>query len=447
MMKKQQFLSKYKALETMKFNPKKYLLYLMCHLFFCNTTVALANENKIDWALEQSEQVLVKNALYLNIKDLGKRPVIAAGSGQFATLWTRDFAFASLGALALNHSEPVRGGLEALFKYQRSDGLLPRRIDGVGNVLKTALRRIGIHLPPPKVIRKAEYKSGLGGTPIDSNALIAWVAEKYINKTQDQKFASVIWPKLELAFQWLKGQEVDGLLNQEPYADWKDVTRRKGQVMYSNALYYRGLLSMAEIAKYLHLYKESELYEDYAKNLKSNIQKKFWSENLGFFIDRAQDSDDALFAADGNFFAIYFGIATEAQAESIFQKSELLLKDKVLNLYANVDQPYPNSFVPKSVRMMGIKGYSDNTYVYPWNTALYVLATLTYPNEQNKIRALTALKALVEVIDRHGFQEAYEPEGEPVKRWAHKSEPDFSWFAGFMALAAHESIKAHIVLD
>lgn len=423
-------------------NTKK--IFILC--FFINIFLSLnilAEENlteQINWAHNESLLVLQKNSLSIEVKGLGQQKILMAGSAHFAALWTRDFAFGSLGALSGNMFEPVKGGLESLFMYQRKDGLFPRRVGGSSNVLRGFLSKLGIKQKPTKVLKKAEYKSGLGGVPIDSNPLIAWVMEVYIEKSNDEAFLQKYWDQLNLGFEWMESQEEDGLLLQTPYADWKDVTKRDGKVMYSNVVYYRGLMAMKNLAEQLNQFELAQVYLSKAENLKIKIFENFWNEELGYFKDTLSSQAD-FYSADGNFLAILFGLTDLNQTEKILNQAQMVLKNESSGLYANVDRAYPNSMVPLSIRLVGIKGYGDNTYIYPWNTALFVLASLKYPSANNKIMAEQALQDLINTIKLYGFQEAYDKNGKPVHRWAHKSEPDFSWFAGLMAYATSESLK------
>lgn len=50
--------------------------------------------------------------------------------------------------------------------------------------------------------------------------------------------------------------------------------------------------------------------------------------------------------------------------------------------------------------------------------------------------------ALSANIEKFGFQDVFESNGKVVTRWAHKSEPGFSWFAGLLAFSSDNFLKA-----
>ena len=93
--------------------------------------------------------------------------------------------------------------------------------------------------------------------------------------------------------------------------------------------------------------------------------------------------------------------------------------------------------------LLGMRGYSDNTFVYPWNTCLYAMAACAageFP------RARAALEAVAGCALRDGtFEECYEADRpEPVVRRFYRSERDFAWAAGLYLRALWELERASL---
>ena len=376
------------------------------------------------------------------------RTLLLASTGHFAAAWTRDAMFASLGALSRGDTLPVRDTLQSLIDAQSADGQLPRRIGATRNSTAVTMNSLfGVKPNPKKPFRVVEYKSGLGHEVIDSNTLVIWLAAEYAAKSGDREFVRKNLGALESAMRWLDARGDGGLLDQAAYGDWKDTIARRGKVLYSNALYYRAALGMAELSALAGRAGDSARYSAQADSIRADIQKVFWRPGKGRF----RDTDELEhFSADGNFLAVYFGIARGAQAEQIIERAEAHLR-RPSGLYALIDRAYPASMIPVGARLIGLGGYG-NTAMMTWNTSLFAMAAARAGRVGAAEKALAAVAHLAE---RDGtFSEYYEERGSaegaedvrantvPLQRRFYRSEENFSWSAGMFLRAAEDVANA-----
>ena len=102
---------------------------------------------------------------------------------------------------------------------------------------------------------------------MDSNALIIILFLKYIKKTGDNSMAVKYYSQLKKAIQWYENHERDHLIHEGPYAGWADSVKKRGHVLYTNALYYKAVISMQEIAAQLDIHSDAQQFEATSKKI------------------------------------------------------------------------------------------------------------------------------------------------------------------------------------
>ncbi|MDB5101634.1 MAG: hypothetical protein JWM80_6055 [Cyanobacteria bacterium RYN_339] len=349
------------------------------------------------------------------------RNVVFAGGGHFGSLWARDGMYACLGLLAAGELPTVHDTLTALLDNQRADGLLPRRIGNGSNALGIIRSAIGLAPQAGNEMKSVDFAK----LSVDANALVIWVAADYAAKAQDRAFTASYLPALERAEAWLFARMEGGLLKQDAYCDWKDMNARGGKVLYSNALYYKALKSLAALELDPT---RAATYETRAEALATHIQAAFWDPTAGHFRDTLELNQ---FSPDGDLFAVLVGLTTPAQREAVFARCDALLT--LRPLLPALDGDYPAAMIPLQMKLAGLSDYHDR-FEWPWLTSLYAWAAA---GAGETARARTALARVGTYALRDGtFEEIYEgAEPKPVKRALYASEIDFSWSAG-MFLAA-----------
>lgn len=356
-----------------------------------------------------------------------RRQVLYAGGGHFGALWTRDGMYGALGLLAAGEHAVVRDCLATILEAQRPDGQLPRRVGAGSNALGIVRAALGL---APKQDDNFDY-ADFAKPSVDANALVIWLSAEYVAATDDADFVAARFAALDRAAGWLQAKVQGGLLTQGTYADWKDMNARGGQVMYSNALYYKSLKSMAQLAAKAGDAERQAAYELRARELAARIREAFWDAGRGHFKDTTTLLD---FSPEGDLFAVLFGIATPAQAQASLRKAEALLE--LRPLLPALDGDYPASMIPVQVKLAGLEDYHDR-FMWPWLTDLHAW---TLASVGQKGKATRALARAGKLALRDGtFHEIYEgAEPVAVKRKFYHSEPAFSWHAGLFVRAARE---------
>jgi glycogen debranching enzyme len=340
---------------------------------------------------------IATNCLRSNYSKLG----INAGSNHFRALWTRDAMFASLGALELGDFYAVKRTLITLFKHQRKDGLLPFRVGNYSMIPKI----FGIDFPHKVRARFGDDKNN--SDVKDSNSLDVIIFNEYVKKSKDIQFARENYEQIKKAIDYYG----NNLIVERPYANWCDSVPKKGNVLYTNVLFWKALVSMSELSGALGLESEYGLKAD---RIKEQINKVFW--NGAYFNDTESSST---FSSDGNVLAIVFGLTTETQKRSILKCVE---RFKLEDFTLKTSHPEYSQF--SLIDSLG--GMSDyHNLRWLWIGCAYSLIKKDM------------LERVAEKISQYGMvYEVYESNGRPVKRWFYKSEINFAWSSGLFVYAA-----------
>ena len=383
-----------------------------------------------------TRNIMLNTALLDDPSDIsGKKHYLLAGGHQFRTLWARDFCFATPGALAVGATKAVKDSLEALFRFQRPDGLLPRGLDNHEVGPRVVLGLLG--MPPAfgsplKAWFETEYKVCV----LDSNVLIPWAANQYIQATGDREFAQAWFPSLERAFQFLEdnGHIIGELIgNQPPFADWADSVRRTGRVSFTNVLYVMALRGAAEWALFLGLQGKASYYYGKAARVNAALLEHFWDPKMKAL--RNFDGNDCL-TADANLMAIAQRILPEDLARQALQT---LRNSPLWSPFPGraTTPDYPMHLKGFNIKLVGITGYHDSNY-WLWLTALAAMAEHRLGNRAECARIMDALSD--QIVKDGDVYEIFDlvKDGvlKPVRRLPYRAESPFTWSSGMYLEAA-----------
>lgn len=362
-------------------------------------------------------------------EDLNKK-ILHAGYRNFRESWARDFGFASYGLLTVEEFETVRDTLEAFFWHQSPIGQLPVKLHSISVVTRFFYSLFGRE-QPTEFMLKPKYISGHGAPSLDGQTLLVIAACNYARETGDFQFLQKYWQQLKLAIQWLqlhRGDQDEILLNQGSYADWADSIARRGNILYTNVVYWKALSDMGLAATSLNLNQDAELYTEEAENLSRTIHEKFWKSDLGYFV--TSDRLDQL-SSDGNLLAIAWRLASPTQAESILKVMEEADMAQPVPTQV-VYPPYPNYLVSVENILGGLANY-HTTAAWLWLGAWHLIA-LAESERLEKAQAI--LERITEVIVRDKkVNEVHGPDGEPLQSIWYKSESPLTWNAGMVLYA------------
>ena len=174
----------------------------------------------------------------------------------YAAVWTRDVAFASLGADVSDDPELVAAvgrSLVGLAQLQAESGQLPNA-----------------WWP-----RRGYWDFHEAGCT-DATCLFVVAASQHLNAHPDGRLQRRLWPHLRRAIRWLADQDANQftLIDSPSGGDWMDSTlQRSGKLLYVNALYHRALTGMAEMCP-----GDAETYRARAALLRRKIDLLLWPE-------------------------------------------------------------------------------------------------------------------------------------------------------------------------
>lgn len=189
--------------------------------------------------------------------------------------------------------------------------------------------------------------TSLSLTEIDSNVGLRW--DIYNNNTAlwdypawrlitfynqykyfcDKDFVARYYKECADSLMWMIHRASNGLIFQYPcwgapfYSDSGSVEYtcsydRLGERPYLNALYYKSLICMVELAKVMGDHRADEWAAE-AERVKRAFNERLWSEEAGAYLDTY---DTSYIPQDGNALAVLHGLADERKAKRIFATLE-----------------------------------------------------------------------------------------------------------------------------
>ena len=359
------------------------------------------------------------------------KEVLHAGYRNFSESWARDFGFAAYGLLTLKEYNAIKETLEAFLWHQTPEGQLPVKLHSIGAVTRFLHSLFGRE-QPTEIPLKPKYISGHGAPSLDGQGMLVIAALTYVQETGNIGFLQNHWSELTLAMKWLqifrKEPAEDPLLHQGAFADWADSVARRGRVLYTNVIYWKALIEMANGAHSLGLPEESIRYLAQAEAVSHAIESLFWRDSLGYFT-----TSDKLkqLGSDGNLLAIAWGLAKPAQAASIL---------KVMN-EAGMAEPVPTrvaypSYPPELIALENLIGGMSNYHTdasWLWIGAWHIIA-LVKTGQLDKAQGLVSRILEVIVRDRQ-VNEVHAPNGAPLSSIWYTPESPLTWNAGMILYA------------
>ena len=180
----------------------------------------------------------------------------SAALPHYAALWTRDVAFAALGANVADD---------------------PRLADAVArSLLSLARRQTGTGQIPNAWWPARGYWDFHEAGCTDATCLFVVAASQHLQARPDARLQRRLWPHLRRAARWLADQDANQftVIDSPAGGDWMDSTlQRSGKLLYVNVLYYRALLGLAALAP-----DGGDLYRDRAALLRRTLDLLLWPE-------------------------------------------------------------------------------------------------------------------------------------------------------------------------
>jgi hypothetical protein len=179
-------------------------------------------------------------------------------AANYRRIWGRDGSIMSIAALLTNDEELIltaRNTLETLIKNQGPHGEIPSNFD-------------------PKTGRIS-----YGGTAgrVDADLWFLITCGQYLRKRIDKKFLDLAIDSIEKVRFLLGAWEFNnrGLLYVPMTGDWADEYIHHGYILFDQILYYRALIEVSAIHKFMHKSADHVLERKIA-TLKNLIKANFW---------------------------------------------------------------------------------------------------------------------------------------------------------------------------
>jgi hypothetical protein len=212
----------------------------------------------------------------------------------------------------------------------------------------------------------------------------------------------------------------DLLIEEGYYANWEDTTLWKGNILYTNVLFYKALTDFAHLLKHIKN-KEHLKYLDLSKKLNKKINSVFWNKE---FYSKSPEAKNYI-SIGANMLAIIYRIANREKAKKIFNslKKEHLLEEIPMK------SSYPRY---PTYRTSLLKSKYQNSYGWGWVSCLAIVAMSETGLKKQAREHLKELEDLI--VKSRGLAEIYEDK-RPVNNFLIKTEQPFAWSSGLFILA------------
>ncbi|MFA5871208.1 MAG: amylo-alpha-1,6-glucosidase [Parcubacteria group bacterium] len=363
---------------------------------------------------------------------------ILASPVNFSDYWARDTFWAALGMLKINtdqESRQVKTTLELFFKYQRADGKIPRKIALDYNGLKYLGLKICRKNPRPI------YYSPIGFLfSMDDNLLLAIAFCLYVEQSRDLIFAREHFQKAIKSLEFYKKRQLlsKNLIEEKGLGNWMDTIFKKGNVLYTNCIWYESLRLLENLEKKLGMKPDSSRLPS-SIAVRRSIRDKFWIAEKQYFADNLPKAgrQNKYFDLAGNLLAILFEIADAEQRENIFKKIRAS-KKKGDRLHRINEPLYPFWKVNPIAQIFGIGRY-HNGISWSWLESLLIIAQSKFGKQEEARKNLENISEII--LQNKHLHETYFLNGRPFDHLLWKSAVPFAWGAGMFlwAVETHKS--------
>lgn len=366
-----------------------------------------------------------------SLPDGTERLILCAGVRHFREPWARDSGFASFGLIELDELQATKEALEVFLLTQSENGQFPVKIHST-HYLERYLYSVFKREQPIDRPISPRFITGHRTISLDGNGLLVIAVLNYALRSGDYDFVRQYWQNLLNALAWLETyvEPSDGLLHQGAFTDWADSIAQQGKVLYTNVIFWKALLDMAEIAQACGHPDDRRTLGDKARRIRESINTHFWRPDLGFYVT-SQFFD--ILSSSGNLLAIAWGLASPEQAHTILDAMRYFGMGTPVPTKAT-HRAYPRKFVAIENRLAGLADY-HTYFAWLWLGAWHVIA-LARMERLEEAREL--LYNISRVIVRDGaVHEVYRPDGHYASTFWYTSESPLTWSAGMFVYACH----------
>ena len=204
---------------------------------------------------------------------------------------------------------------------------------------------------------------------------LLWVigVSEYYENYGDSDFIRFIYPRAVSLMEFCAGREDENGFIIKKYGDWifidwSDIDKT-GAVSAEQMLYIAANRAMVKISNAIGA--ESKIYLGKANDLLDKVNRFFWNEEKGAFIDSLESGKNNI-TRHANIFAILYDIATENQTNSIIKN---VLKNDDVN---KITTPYFEGYELDAMGKIGDIDYIYNMITTYWKGMLDLGATTVW---------------------------------------------------------------------
>jgi hypothetical protein len=254
-----------------------------------NLETDIVSEKMIDWLKDEAQCQL--SGCTITAQD-GTILYTPDGEGNYAALWTRDFAYMVENALDLLPSQDVERAILYLLKGQRSDGCIPDRVQA----------------DELAVFSAGPVGNPLGDPPTDNSQFMVKLVSDYVKQTKNLDFFKKVSQQLIDAMNYTPRSE-SGLvyiypeLPHSPYG-FTDTIQKTGELLFSTLLYWEACKRLGELFRQVDKLQIADDFKSRAEMIETNLMK-LWDSETGMFFAASVDCRQV--DIWGNAYAIYIG--------------------------------------------------------------------------------------------------------------------------------------------
>ena len=379
----------------------------------------MGDDNRVDDVKRLRE--VASQSLRANLVTHDSGTFLRAGAHHFASLWTRDFAYAVPGLCAIGERAAAEHHLSTILKQTASDGLVPRILErgsSAWTVLKwTLFRPLQMEAGEKTDWRgsklKAEYLGEHGTRALDAGLLVLLASFSMANPG----FLSAHHEELKKVFRYY--ETLTGgwrqLLTQDEFEDWQDSARRSGCVSYCNLL----LLWVLHHAQRFEWVSPGDL-----ARMTALFNATFARVN-GLIPLR---SGGAQIALETQLHAIEMGLEFPSWRTHVdgmwkdLKRSDLWLRGLGLPIHPR----YHDDEISFFTKAVGLRHYHD---AFRWTWLIAETGRIALLFNDLEVAEVCASE-LVRSLGPQGVGEILELKTpQPVRTWTYRSEAPFSWGA------------------
>ncbi|PIU68163.1 MAG: hypothetical protein COS84_01555 [Armatimonadetes bacterium CG07_land_8_20_14_0_80_40_9] len=290
--------------------------------------------------------------------------------GWYKGIWARDAMHIVRGLSAIKEYKKAKEIVEEVSNYQLGEktrknykivrgrgsknlGYKPREADA-------EFRSINDGAIPTTIYPNNRIEIYAENPDIDSTALWIIAACECALRTNDLDFSRRNHNKISKALTWLSSRDIDRdfLLEQGENEEQADCLRRRGKVVFSQALWFSAVDKVLKLEEFLNQKGRALELKDLKEKIRGAINEKLWLEAEGYYVDYIDGKPDYKLNQDTSFL-ITFGIAPNDRAKTMLNKMEEVLWNEygAVNVLPPYEETGPLKLKP---------GMYLNSAVWPW---------------------------------------------------------------------------------